>query len=117
VSDFLTQAAWAERFGVTTRTFLRWRRAGRIPAPDLVVSSIPRWSIKVVNQTMRRLTRVEPRGFGQKGVEFLKARAQRGANHAQLGQVARRQAVGDVHARSVAKSPAGAQRNSIAGMR
>lgn len=57
MSDFLTQPEWADRCGVSRRTFYAWRAAGLIPAPDVNLPGQLRWSIGLVERTMRGFRR------------------------------------------------------------
>jgi DNA-binding transcriptional MerR regulator len=106
VSDFLTQKAWAERLGVSARTFRRWRAEGRIPAPDVNLPGRPRWTVKAVEQTMRRF-KVSQRGFQSHAARFQ--HSERSLHHAGVSQ----QAIRDVHARQSDESADVTLRNSI----
>lgn len=77
MSDFLTQSAWAERLGVSIRTFRRWRAAGLIPPPDCAVPGYPRWSLRLVAKTTL-VVKVAKRGLFQRGFQSRAARFQQG---------------------------------------
>lgn len=106
---FITQRAWAERCGVSLRTFYSWRAEGRIPAPDIDLPGQLRWSAELVERTMRGFRRPKvgrPLAFGQKGQAF-QARLQRGGNHLQLNRVS------SLHAGSMTQDGSALPVNSI----
>lgn len=57
MADFLTQPEWAERCGVSMRTFYNWRVSGVIPEPDIEITGRLRWSAALVEKTMRSFRR------------------------------------------------------------
>lgn len=65
MTGFLTQSVWAERLGVSVRTFRRWRQAGFIPPPDCAVPGYPRWSLGLVAKTTL-IVKVQKRGLFQR---------------------------------------------------
>ena len=80
-SEYVTQPQWAARCGVSRRTFLNWRAAGIIPEPDVNLPGQLRWTVALVEKTMRGFRRPaigRPRSFGAKGAAFQRDRLQRG---------------------------------------
>jgi predicted site-specific integrase-resolvase len=121
--DLISQAAWAKRLGISVTTFKRWMAEGRIPAP-LDLPGWPRWSRKVVDRVTSEIERSgEGRYFRtaqtsrrHRGLQSQASRFQH-PQRALNGSGVSSEAVGDVHAASVAQGDETAQRNSIAGGR
>jgi hypothetical protein len=113
VSDFLTQSAWAERLGVSVRTFRRWRESGFIPEPaELPFREVrPRWSLAVVNRVTPQLP-VAKRGLVQRRFQSRPSKSQhaKGTLHA---SALSRQHVVDSHATKDAGNDAGALLHSM----
>jgi hypothetical protein len=55
MQTFLTQAQLARRYGVSCRSVLRWREAGRFPAPDTILpNGRAAWSIETIEANERK---------------------------------------------------------------
>ena len=55
MQTFHTQAQLARRYGVSCRSVLRWREAGRFPAPDTILpNGRAAWSIETIEANERR---------------------------------------------------------------
>lgn len=67
------------RCGVSRTTFYQWRCEGRIPEPDIAIPGVLRWSVGLVERTMRgfRRPKVGRPVFGRKSETFQRERARR----------------------------------------
>lgn len=105
-TGFIGQKAWADRLGVSVRTFRRWRESGLIPLPDCVAPGNPRWSMELVNRTTLRRRNG---AFQSHSARFVQE--QGSAKGSRLSP----QDVGVRHADSVGASGSGEQSDSFAG--
>jgi predicted DNA-binding transcriptional regulator AlpA len=73
--ELLTQVEVCARLGICDETWMRWRKAGRVPAPVTLPSGRLKWRRDDIDR-VTRTTRPEPRRAFFGGARGREARAQ-----------------------------------------